>query len=193
MSMIFRVGEKQLIFDDFFDNTEEDHTYITQMCPKCQEKYKGILGNRISSGAGCTCSVKGCWNQAAYRVDFKDTEVCFSFPEPDDLIFEKNNEKKMETKKQETTSTYSYLTTIPEDVQKAIENEVKSIAPMYEVVTIIRYKHSDDKNLYRVVAEMVGEDTYTYWDCFNASTKSLSFGHYHISLEEAMQLLWSRV
>ena len=90
------------------------------------------------------------------------------------------------------TNTRAYITTIPEKVRKAIEAEVKSVSSAYEVVNIIRYKHPDDNYLYRVVAEKVGQDTYTYWDYFNTYTGSLDFGHYDISYAEAMRLMWEK-
>ena len=92
----------------------------------------------------------------------------------------------------DNTNTRAYITTIPEDVRKAIEAEVKSVSPDYEVVNFIRYKHPDDNYLYRVVAENAEKDTYTYWDCFNTCTGSLNYGHYDISYPEAMKLLWER-
>ena len=87
-------------------------------------------------------------------------------------------------------SSYDYMTTISEEVRKTIEKEVKRISPHYEIKAIIRYKHPEDHYLYRVVALMTSNDTYTYWNSFNTFTNSLNFGHYQISLEEAMQLLW---
>lgn len=87
-------------------------------------------------------------------------------------------------------SSYDYMTTISEKVRKTIEKEVKRISPHYEIKAIVRYKHPEDHYLYRVVAAMTNNDTYTYWDSFNTFTNSLNFGHYHICLEDAMQLLW---
>lgn len=87
-------------------------------------------------------------------------------------------------------SKYVYQTTIPEDVRKNIEKEVKNVSPFYEVRNIIRYAHPDDNYLYKVVAENVSLENYTYWGCFNTSTNSLNFGHYGLALEEAMSLLW---
>lgn len=179
MDMIFKVGEKQIRFDDYEYNTKEYQSYWAEICPECQKKYKDILGTRASLGAAGTCSVKGCWNEADYYVDFKEEEVDFV----------ENGGIDMEPKE---NSTYEYMTTIPKEVRKAIEKEVKSIYPAYEIVNIIRYKHPDDNYLYRVVAEKVGQDTYTYWDCFNTYTGSLNFGHYNLSYVEAMQLIRER-
>lgn len=74
---------KQIVFDDFEDNTEEYQSYWVEMCPHCHNKYKGILGKRASHGAIGTCSVKGCENEAEYYVDFEETKVTHSI---DDLI-----------------------------------------------------------------------------------------------------------
>lgn len=70
---------KQIVFDDFEDNTEEYDSYWVEMCPHCHNKYKGILGNRADDGGtACgTCSVKGCANDADYYVDFNMNEVAF--------------------------------------------------------------------------------------------------------------------
>lgn len=70
---------KQIVFDDFEDNTEEYDSYWVEMCPHCHNKYRGILGNRADDGGtACgTCSVKGCENEADYYVDFNMNEVTF--------------------------------------------------------------------------------------------------------------------
>lgn len=70
---------KQIVFDDFEDNTEEYDSYWVEMCPHCHNKYRGILGNRADDGGtACgTCSVKGCENDADYYVDFNMNEVTF--------------------------------------------------------------------------------------------------------------------
>ena len=68
---------KQIIFDDYVDNTFEYNSYWVGMCPHCHNKYKNILGNRIDNcGSGC-CSVKGCDNEASYYVDLDMNEVEF--------------------------------------------------------------------------------------------------------------------
>ena len=68
---------KQIVFDDFCDETEEYGTYYVEMCPHCHNKYKGILGKRCddSGGAMGTCSVEGCEKEASYYVDFAKNEV----------------------------------------------------------------------------------------------------------------------
>ena len=70
---------KQIVFDDFEDNTEEYDSYWVEMCPHCHNKYRGILGNRADDGGtACgTCSAKGCENDADYYVDFNMNEVTF--------------------------------------------------------------------------------------------------------------------
>lgn len=71
---------KQIVFDDFEDNTEEYNSYWVEMCPHCHNKHRGILGNRADDGGtACgTCSVKGCENDADYYVDFNMNEVTFT-------------------------------------------------------------------------------------------------------------------
>ena len=69
--------EKKIVFDDFVDNTIEYNSYWVGMCSDCYDKYKNILGSRVShDGSGC-CSVCGCWNEADYYVDFDMNEVEF--------------------------------------------------------------------------------------------------------------------
>ena len=65
---------KQIVFDDYQEN-EEYNSYWAEMCPRCHNKYKGILGKRIDKGAIGTCSVKGCYHEAFYYVDFDTKEI----------------------------------------------------------------------------------------------------------------------
>lgn len=75
MNMIY----KQIVFDDYTDDTEKYSTYWVEMCPHCYSKYKDILGSRADDGgtACSTCSVKGCDKEADYYVDFDMNEVEF--------------------------------------------------------------------------------------------------------------------
>lgn len=76
--MVFASSQScQIVFDDFIDNTKEYHSFWAEMCPHCVEKYKRVLGNRISDGACGTCSVKGCDFEAEYYVDFDKKEISF--------------------------------------------------------------------------------------------------------------------
>lgn len=70
---------KQIVFDDYVDNTIEFNSYWVEMCPHCHNKYRGILGKRVDDGGtACgTCSVKGCENEANYYADFDKNEVKF--------------------------------------------------------------------------------------------------------------------
>lgn len=70
---------EEIVFDDFVKSTEEYKSYWVEICPRCHNKYKHILGNRCSEegDAQGTCSVKGCWNEADYYVDFDMNEVKF--------------------------------------------------------------------------------------------------------------------
>lgn len=65
-----------IVFDDWNDETEEYGTYWVGMCQECFNKFKNILGDRVSDGSGW-CSVKGCENEADYYVDFLKDEVVF--------------------------------------------------------------------------------------------------------------------
>lgn len=65
-----------IVFDDWNDEVEEYGTYWGGMCQECFNKFKNILGDRVSDGSGC-CSVKGCENEADYYVDFLKDEVAF--------------------------------------------------------------------------------------------------------------------
>lgn len=71
---------EQIVFDDYVDNTEEYSSYYVEMCGRCIEKYRKILGDRIDDGdAACgTCSVKGCSREADCYVDFDMNEVAFT-------------------------------------------------------------------------------------------------------------------
>ena len=71
---------KQIVFDDYVDNTIEFNSYWVEMCSHCHNKYRGILGKRADDGGtACgTCSVKGCENEANYYVDFNKNEVKFN-------------------------------------------------------------------------------------------------------------------
>ena len=70
---------KNIVFDDFVDNTEEYDSYYVEMCPYCYNKYKNVLDRRVDDGgAACgTCSVKSCENESDYYVDFDMNEVSF--------------------------------------------------------------------------------------------------------------------
>lgn len=78
-SMIFERNGEKIVFDDFVDETKENKGYWVDLCPKCQNKYKNILGERISkSGAKENmCSVRECCEETEYYVDFKKDEVRF--------------------------------------------------------------------------------------------------------------------
>jgi len=71
---------KQIIFNNFGDNTKEYNSYWVGMCPHCHNKYRGILGKRCDDRdtARGTCCVKGCENKADYYVEFDKNEVKFA-------------------------------------------------------------------------------------------------------------------
>lgn len=75
MKFVAHNGES-IVFDDWNDEVEEYGTYWGGMCQECFNKFKNILGDRVSDGSGC-CSVKGCENEADYYVDFLKNEVAF--------------------------------------------------------------------------------------------------------------------
>lgn len=71
---------RKIVFDDWCDETKDEDLggYWVYMCPKCHNKYKGIIKNKCSRSASgeAWCSVKGCENQnAEYYVDFKEKEI----------------------------------------------------------------------------------------------------------------------
>lgn len=70
---------KQIVFDDFVNEIKEYGSCYVEMCPHCHNKYRGILGKRCdaSGTAMGTCSVKGCWREADYYVDFDKNEISF--------------------------------------------------------------------------------------------------------------------
>ena len=78
--MIYTKRGKQIVFDDFVNNTAEYGSYYVEMCPNCYNKYRNVLGNRVDDGGSAQgiCSVKGCDNEADYYVDFEKNEVEFS-------------------------------------------------------------------------------------------------------------------
>ena len=79
-NMIYKAKRgKQIIFDDYTDDTKEYNSYGVEMCSHCRNKYRNILGKRVDDGGtACgTCSVKGCENEADYYVDFDENEVKF--------------------------------------------------------------------------------------------------------------------
>ena len=71
---------KDIIFDDFVNNTKEYNSYYVEMCSCCLDKHKDVLGNRIDDGhnAWGICSVKGCGNEADCYIDFDVNEVTFN-------------------------------------------------------------------------------------------------------------------
>lgn len=76
--MIFRSPRgKEIIFDDFEDNTEEYGSYWVEMCPHCHNKYRSILGHRADEGgtAAGACSVVGCENEANVLDNLDDYYV----------------------------------------------------------------------------------------------------------------------
>lgn len=79
-NMIYSKHDKQIVFDDYVDNTAEYKSYYVEMCSHCCNKYKDILGNRVDDGGvvgGVICSVKECANEVDCYVDFDMNEVEF--------------------------------------------------------------------------------------------------------------------
>lgn len=68
------VHEDAIVFDDINDETAEHNVYWVEMCPECLHKHKIPLG-WVDSGAGGTCCVQGCWNEAQYYVDLPKDRV----------------------------------------------------------------------------------------------------------------------
>lgn len=86
MEMIYTSKRGKTITFDIWEENEnwkEDNLspYWVDLCPHCHNKYKGILGRRISGGGSgvAACSVKGCNNlNAEYYVDFSINDVTFA-------------------------------------------------------------------------------------------------------------------
>lgn len=75
MKMIY----KNIVFDDFVNETKEYGSYYVCMCNNCRNKYKTILGNRIDDNSGFgVCSVDDCFNESDCYVDFDMNEVGFT-------------------------------------------------------------------------------------------------------------------
>lgn len=75
---------KEIIFDCWEENDNWENEmlspYWVEICPHCHNKYKRILGNRVSDGGSglASCSVYGCSNDnAGYYVDFSLDDVVF--------------------------------------------------------------------------------------------------------------------
>ena len=71
---------KEILFDAWEDEVEEYGTYWVDMCPRCHNKYRGIIKNKAWQGpsAEAACYVKGCSNTiGGWYVDFKADEVEF--------------------------------------------------------------------------------------------------------------------
>ena len=68
---------KEIVFDDYYDEISEYGTCWVHMCKHCHNKYRSILGNRVSESASdsAICSLKGCNNTADYYADFAGAEV----------------------------------------------------------------------------------------------------------------------
>lgn len=83
---------KQIVFDDYVDNTIEYNSYWVGMCKHCYNKHKNILGNRVDDCGSGFCSVKGCSNEADYYVDFDMNEVTFIDDFLEDLMMEQKEQ-----------------------------------------------------------------------------------------------------
>ena len=68
---------KTIVFDDYCNEIDEQGICWVHMCKHCHNKYRSILGNRVSESGSdsAICSVKGCENKADYYVDFDGAEV----------------------------------------------------------------------------------------------------------------------
>ena len=46
--------------------------------------------------------------------------------------------------------------------------------------------------IYRVMAQHKTTGKYAVWTCWNETTQSLNFGHYDLSLDDAMEILYCK-
>lgn len=58
----------------------------------------------------------------------------------------------------------------------------------YDLISV-RQKLAGDY-IYRVMAKNRITNKYAAWTCWNESTQSLNFGHYNLSLDDAMDILY---
>lgn len=66
---------------------------------------------------------------------------------------------------------------IPQDVLKRISEEVNRIN--YDFVFVFaKSLHTDDKDLYVVIAQKKDKEEYAFWSCYNDSRQTLNHGHY---------------
>lgn len=75
---------------------------------------------------------------------------------------------------------------IYKNVRSYFERELKN----YEVISV-RQKLTEDY-LYRVMAQNKVTGKYAVWTCWNESTQSLNFGHYDLTKETAIDILYCK-
>lgn len=83
-------------------------------------------------------------------------------------------------------STIEAISKIYKNVRSYFEKELKN----YEVISV-RQKITEDY-LYRVMAKNKVTGKYAVWTCWNESTQSLNFGHYDLTKETAIDILFCK-
>ena len=73
---------------------------------------------------------------------------------------------------------------IYKNVRFYFERELKN----YEVISV-KQKLAEDY-IYRVMAKNKVTGKYAVWTCWNESTQSLNFGHYDLTMETAIDILY---
>lgn len=78
-------------------------------------------------------------------------------------------------------STIEATSKVYKNVRSYFERELKN----YEVILV-------RQNLYRVIAQNKITGKYAVWTCWNESTQSLNFGHYDLTKETAIDILFCK-
>jgi len=83
-------------------------------------------------------------------------------------------------------STIGATPKVYKNVRSYFERELKN----YEVI-LVRQKITEDY-LYRVIAQNKITGKYAVWTCWNETTQSLNFGHYDLTKETAIDILFCK-
>lgn len=83
-------------------------------------------------------------------------------------------------------STIGATPKVYKNVRSYFERELKN----YEVI-LVRQKITEDY-LYRVMAQHKITGEYAVWTCWNETTQSLNFGHYDLTKETAIDILFCK-
>lgn len=84
------------------------------------------------------------------------------------------------------TSTIGATQKVYKNVRSYFERKLKN----YEVISV-RQKLTENY-IYRVMAQHKTTGKYAVWTCWNESTQSLNFGHYDLTKETAIDILFCK-